>query len=109
MMTKKLKTNIEQQPLESNQLSCDEMICASVKVDDRSSNNNTSVKQYISMINDEMSNLLKQTTLHVGVIELDSKNSITDNYIVHERRKKLNKNIKTTAYNEEIIKYAKTN
>ena len=53
MMMKKMK-NIEQQPIKSNQLSCGEMICGSVKTDDSSSNNNTSIKQYISMINDAM-------------------------------------------------------
>ena len=52
--------NIKQQPIKSNQLFCDEMICGSVKIDDSSSNNNTSIEQYISMINDEMNNLLKQ-------------------------------------------------
>ena len=49
------------------------MIYGSVKIDDSGSNNNTSIKQYISMINDEMNNLLKQTKLKVDVIELDSK------------------------------------
>ena len=40
------------------------------------------------MINDEMNNLLKQTKLNVHVIELDSKNTITDNSkIVHDRLK----------------------
>ena len=47
------------------------MICGSVKIDDSSSNNNTSIKQYISMINDEMNNLLKQSKLNIDVIELD--------------------------------------
>ena len=42
--------NIEQQPVKSNQLSCGEMICGSVKIDDSSRNNSTSIKQYISMI-----------------------------------------------------------
>ena len=45
------------------------MICGGVKIDDCSSNNNTSMKQYISMINNEMNNLLKQSKLHVDVIE----------------------------------------
>jgi len=49
------------------------MICGSVKIDDSSSNKNTSIKQYISMINDEMNNLLKQSKLYDDVIELDSK------------------------------------
>ena len=48
------------------------MVCVSVKIDDISSNN-TSSKQYISMLNDEMNNLLTQTKLNVDVIELDSK------------------------------------
>jgi len=49
------------------------MICGSVKIDDSSSINNTSVKQYISRISDVMNNLLKQTKLNVDVIEVDSK------------------------------------
>ena len=49
------------------------MICGSVKIDDSSSSNNTSIKQNISMINDEMNNLLKQSKSDVDVIELDSK------------------------------------
>ena len=59
--------------MKSNQLSCGEMIYGSVKIDDRNSNNNTSIKQSISMINDEMNNLLKQTKVNVDVIELDTK------------------------------------
>ena len=31
------------------------------------------------MINDEMNNLLKQTKLNVDVIELETKNTITEN------------------------------
>ena len=49
------------------------MICGSVKIDDSNSNNNTSVKQYSSMINDEMNDLLKQSKFNVDVIGLDSK------------------------------------
>ena len=49
------------------------MICGSVKIDDRNSNSNTSIKQYTSMINDEMDTLLKQPKLSVDVIGLDSK------------------------------------
>ena len=49
------------------------MICGSVKIDDCNSNNNTSIKQHISMINNEMNNLLKQSKLNVDVIELESK------------------------------------
>ena len=64
--------NIEQQPSKSNQLSCGE-ICGSVRIDDSSINKNTRIKQYISMLNDEMNNLLKQTKLNVDVIEVDSK------------------------------------
>jgi hypothetical protein len=75
----KIIKSIEQQPAKSNQFSCGEMICGSVKIDDISSNNNTSIKQYISMINDEMNNPLKQTKLNVDVIELDSRNATTDN------------------------------
>jgi len=56
------------------------------------------------MINDEMNNLLQLTKLNVDVIELDSTNTITDNSkILHDRLKKLNKNINTTTYNEEIV------
>ena len=43
------------------------------KIDDRSSNNNTIIKQYTSMINDEMDSRLKQTKSDVDVIELGSK------------------------------------
>ena len=65
------------------------MICGSVKIDDRSSNNDTSIKQYISMINYEMNNLLKQSKLYDDVIELDSKTLLTDNLkIVHYRLKR---------------------
>ena len=54
MVMKEIR-NLKQQPLKSNQLSCGEMICGSVKVDDSSiNNNNASMQQYISMINDEM-------------------------------------------------------
>ena len=64
------------------------MICGSVGIDDSSSNNNTSIKQYVSMINDEMNSPLKQSKLNVDVIELDSKNTITDNLkTVHDRLK----------------------
>jgi len=52
VMTKKI-TNIEQEPLKSNQLSSGELICGSVTIDDSSSNNNTSIKQYISVVNNE--------------------------------------------------------
>ena len=72
MMMEEIK-NIKQNPLKSNQLSSGEMICGSVKIDDSSNNNNASVKQYISMIHDEMNNLFKQSTLNVDVIELDTK------------------------------------
>ena len=64
---------IEQKPFKSNQFSSGEMICGSVKIDDSSSNKSTSIKQYISMINADMNNLLKQSKLNVDVIELDSK------------------------------------
>ena len=37
------------------------------------------LKQYTSMINYAMNNLLEQTKLNLDVIELDSKNSIKDN------------------------------
>ena len=71
------------------------------KIDDSSSNNNTSIKQYTSMIHDEINNLLKQTKFNVDVIELDSKNIIKDNLkIVHDRLNMLNKNISTTKDNE---------
>ena len=58
-----------------SQLSCGEIICGRVTIDasNSSSNNNTNIKQYISMINDEMNNLLKQTKTNVDAIELDSK------------------------------------
>ena len=63
----------------------------------------TSIKQYVSMLNNEMNNRLKQSKLHVDVIELDSKDNITYNLnIVHDRLTKLNKNISTTTDNEEI-------
>ena len=67
----------EEQPLKSNQLSC------SVKIYDSSSNNNTSIKQYISMINDEMNSLLKQTKLNVDVMNF-------------QKLYKLNKNMNTS-------------
>jgi len=80
------------------------MICGSVKIDDRSSNNDTSIKQYISMINYEMNNLLKQSKLYDDVIELDSKNNITEKLnVVQDRLKKLNKNVSATTDNDEII------
>ena len=44
------------------------MVHGSVNIDDSSSNNNTGIKQYISMINEEMNNLLKQSKLNVDVI-----------------------------------------
>ena len=43
------------------------MICGSVEIDDSSSSNNTSIKQYILMLNDERHNLLKQSKLNVDV------------------------------------------
>ena len=68
------------------------MICGSVKIDDSSSSNNASVKQYISMINEDMNNLSKQTKLNVDVIGLDSKQTITDNLkVVHDRLNKFKK------------------
>ena len=48
------------------------MICGSVNID-ASRSNNTSTRQYISLINVEIDNLLKQSKLDVDVIELDSK------------------------------------
>jgi len=40
------------------------------------------------MTNDEMNNLLKQSKSNIDVIELDSKDTITDNLkIVHDRLK----------------------
>ena len=84
---KKMK-NIEQQPIKSNELSCGEMICGSVKIHDSSSITNTCIKQCVSMIKDDMSNLMKQTKLNVELIELDSKNIITDNLkIVYDTQK----------------------
>ena len=73
-----------------------EMICGSIVNDNtKNSNNNTSSKQYISMINDETNNLLKQWK-YVDVIELDTQSTVTDNLkIVHDRLKKSNKNINT--------------
>ena len=51
-----------------------------------------------------MNNLLKQSKLYVDVIEIESISTITDNLkIVHDRLKKLIKNINTTSYNEEMI------
>ena len=67
-------------------------------------NNNTSIKQNTSVINHEMNNLLKQSKLYVDVIELDAQSIITYNSkTVHDRLKKLIKNINTTSYNEEMI------
>ena len=68
------------------------MVCGSVITDD-SSNDNTSIKQYTSMINDEMNNLLKQSKLYVDVIELDTQGILTDNLLVRDRLKKLNKTL----------------
>ena len=51
--------NIKQKPIKSNGFSSGGMICGSVKIDDSSRNNNTSIKQYTSMINEEMNDLLK--------------------------------------------------
>ena len=83
------------------------MICGSVKID-ASSSNNTSTRQYISFIKVEIDNLLKQSKLYVNVITLDAKSTITDNLkIVHDRLKKLNKNINTRTDNEEIINMLK--
>ena len=48
------------------------MIYGSVNIDDSSSDNSTGIKQYISMINEGMNNLLKQSELNVDVTELDS-------------------------------------
>ena len=60
------------------------------------------------MINDEMNNWLKQSKLYVDVIELDTQSTMTDNLErVHDRLKKLNKNINTTTYNEETISMLK--
>ena len=58
MMMKKMKS-YRTKSFESYQFSSGEMICGSVKIDDSSSYNNTSIKQYISMINDEMNDMLK--------------------------------------------------
>ena len=64
------------------------MICGSVKINDSSSNNDTSIKHYTSMINHEMINLLEQSKSNVDVIKLESTNTITDNVkIVHARLK----------------------
>ena len=88
MMMKKMK-NIEQQLIQSNQLSCGDMICGSVRIDDSRSNTNTRIKQYISMINDEMNNMLQRTKLNGDVIELDSKNTITDDLkVIYDRLKR---------------------
>ena len=75
---------IEQQPTISNQFSNGEMMCGSVIID--SSSNNMSIKQYISMINEDINSLLKQSKIHIDATELDSGNTITDNLIiVHEK------------------------
>jgi len=75
MRMKKSKKSIKQQQLKNNQLSCGEVICRSVTIDDsKSSNsNNTSIKQYISMISDEVNIPSKQTKRNVDVIELETK------------------------------------
>ena len=105
------QNNIEHNQLEKNQLSSGEIICGSVIIDDNnnsSNNSNTSIKQYISMINDEMNNLLKQSKLYVDVIELDTQSTITDNLkIVHDRLKKLNKNFNTKSDDNEIMNMLK--
>ena len=54
------------------------MICGSVKIDDSNSNDNISMKKYISMMNNEMNNPLKQAKLNVDVIEIDSKDTTTE-------------------------------
>ena len=98
---------IEQQPTISNQFSNGEMMCGSVIID--SSSNNMSIKQYISMINEDINSLLKQSKIHIDATELDSGNTITDNLIiVHEKVKKLNKSIKPNdEYNEKVISLLK--
>jgi len=99
----------EHQQLKKKQLSNCEMICGSIIIyDNNSSNKDTSIKQYISMINDEMNNLLNQSKLYVDAIQLDTQSTITDNVrIVHDRLKKLNKNINTTSDNGEILNMSK--
>ena len=99
---------IEQQPTISDQFSNGEMMCGSVIIDD-SSSNNMSIKQYISMINEDINSLLKQSQIHIDATELDSGNTITDNLIiVHEKVKKLNKSIKPNdEYNENVISLLK--
>ena len=68
----------------------------------------TSFKKYISMLNEKMTNRLKQSKLHAGVRELDSKNTITDNLnIVRDRLKKFNKNMSARTYNDEIMNMLK--
>ena len=60
------------------------------------------------MVHDDMNNLLKQSELYVGVIEIDTQKAITDNLkIVHDRLKELNKNINATSENGEIINMLK--
>ena len=55
-----------------------------------------------------MNNKLQQSNLYVDVIELDTKSIIKDALKrVHDRLKKLNNNINTTTYNEEIISMLK--
>jgi len=55
-----------------------------------------------------LNNLLKKTKLHFDVIELNSKNTTTDNLkLVHDRLRNSNKNMNTTTDNEEIINMLK--
>ena len=56
------------------------------------------------MINDEMNNLLKQTKTNIGLIELDSNDTITDNLkALYEGLNMLDKNILTQSGDEEIM------
>ena len=60
------------------------------------------------MINDEIYNLLKQSKLNVDAIELNSKDTITDNLkIIHDRLKKLDENMSTRTDNDGIVNMLK--
>ena len=93
---------IEQQPYIPNQLSNGEMMCGSVIINDSDTNNNISIKQYTSMINEEMNTLLKQSHLYTDATEININDTLTDNLkMIHDKVKKLNKVIQNNNNSEK--------
>ena len=80
------------------------MLCGSVIIHDNDTNNNISIKQYTSMINEEMNTLLKQSHLYTDATEININDTLTDNLkMIHDKVKKLNKVIQNNNNSENNI------